>query len=225
MGDANLAVELRTETGKGVARKLRAEGLIPAVLYGKGKDAVSLKLQANVLERLLKTSHAGLNTLIDLEGASEVSGRTVLVKELHRHPFAGNLMHADLYEIDTTSKIQVSVPIHLEGTAEGVRLGGVLEHMMREIDLVCLPTAIPDSIDLDISGLDIGDTAHVEDLVLPEGVESSADSQLPVAHVAAPRVEEEPEAEEAVEGEAAEAAAEGEAPAAEGGGDEEKKED
>lgn len=221
MGDANLAVELRTETGKGVARKLRAEGRIPAVLYGKGKDTLSLTLQANVLERLLKASHAGLNTLIDLEGASEVSGKTVLVKELQRHPFAGSLMHADLFEIDTSSKIQVSVPIRLEGAPTGVKLGGVLEHMMRELELLCLPTAIPDSIDVDVSNLDIGDTIHLGEVNLPEGVEMNVDEQLPVAHVVAPRVDTTIEAAESEgEGEGAEAAAE--APAAEGGGDDAK---
>ncbi|MDP6979294.1 MAG: 50S ribosomal protein L25 [Myxococcota bacterium] len=220
MGDASLAVELRTETGKGVARKLRAEGRIPAVLYGHGNPSVSLTLEAKTLERLLKASHAGLNTLIDLEGASEVSGKTVLVKELQRHPFAGTLTHADLYEIDVTSKLHVSVPIRLVGTAAGVKLGGVLEHMMREIDLLCLPSSIPDSVDVDISELEMGDTLHARDVNLPDGVETNVDEQLPVAHVALPRVEEEEEAEVGEEGEAeAGEAAEGDAPAAEGDGE------
>lgn len=218
MGDASLAVELRTETGKGAARKLRAEGQIPAVLYGKSTDTVSLTLKSAVLERLLKTSHAGLNTLIDLEGASEVAGKTVLVKELHRHPFAGTLMHADLFEIDQTEQVLVQVPVRLEGTAEGVKLGGVLEHMMREIELLCLPTAIPDSIDLDITELQMGDTLHVSDMSLPDGVETAVDTALPVATVAAPRVTKEDEEAEAAAEAAAEAGGE-DAPPAEGDGE------
>ncbi|MCP4036243.1 MAG: 50S ribosomal protein L25 [bacterium] len=219
MGEASLAVELRTETGKGFARRLREQGRIPAVLYGRGKDSVSLSVDAKLLDRLIKTSHAGLNTLIDLEGVSEVTGRMVLVKELQRHPVAGTLAHADFLEIDTSAKIHVAVPIRLLGTPEGVKLGGILEHSMREIDLLCLATAIPDSIDIDVSEIEMGGSLHVSDLTLPEGIETSVDEQLPVAHVATPKAEEE-EAVVEEEGEAgAEAADDAAASAAEGDGD------
>ncbi len=211
MGDQTLAVEIRNDTGKGLARRLRRDGRVPAVLYGHGKASVSLIVEANALEHLLQTSHAGLNTLIDLAGASEVKGRIVLVKELQRHPVAGTLVHADFFEIDTKELLHVSVPIRLTGTPAGVKTGGILEHTMREIDLACLPTAIPDAIEIDVSELEIGDAVHVSDLVLPEGVETALDSSLPVAHVATPKIEEEPIADEAaVEGEAAEAAEAGE---------------
>ena len=205
MGDASLAVELRSETGKGIARRLRHQGRIPAVLYGRGNAAVSLSVGGSVLDRLLKTSHAGLNTLIDLEGISEVVGKVVLVKALQRHPVTGTLTHADFFEIDTSAKIHVSVPIRLKGNAVGVKAGGILEHSMREIDLLCLPTSIPDALDLDVTDLELSAALHVSDLTLPEGVETSVDQQLPVAHVALPKVEEEPVAEEAAleEGEAA----------------------
>jgi len=219
VGDQSLAVELREDTGKGVARRLRQEGRIPAVLYGHGQASVSLSVHAKTLDHLLKTSHAGLNTLIDLEGASDVEGKVVLVKELQRHPVAGTLSHADFFEIDQTAKLHVSVPIRLTGSAAGVKVGGILEHLMREIDLQCLPTAIPDSLDLDVTDLELSASLHVSDLVLPEGVETDVDLGLPVVHVAIPKVEEEPvvEEEEAVEG--AEGAEDGEdapAPAAEG---------
>ena len=180
MGDQSLAVEVRTDTGKGVARKLRAVGRIPAVLYGHGNASVSLSIQAKDLDTLLKTSHAGLNTLIDLEGDSAVEGKVVLIKELQRHSVAGTLSHADFFEIDATAKIHVSVPIKLEGTPEGVKLGGVLEHMMREIDLLCLPNAIPDSLEIDVSGMNQNESLHVSDLTLPEGVETGVDEALPV---------------------------------------------
>ncbi|MBW2390862.1 MAG: 50S ribosomal protein L25 [Deltaproteobacteria bacterium] len=210
MGDQTLAVEIRNDTGKGLARRLRRDGRVPAVLYGHGKATVSLAIEANALEHLLKTSHAGLNTLIDLAGASEVKGRVVLVKELQRHPVAGTLVHADFFEIDTKELLHIAVPIRLLGSAAGVNFGGILEHIMREIELACLPTAIPDSIEIDISHLEVGDSVHVSDLTLPEGVETALDPGLPVAHVAVPKIEEEPIVEELAEGEAAEAAEAGE---------------
>lgn len=210
MGDQSLAVEVRTDTGKGVARKLRAVGRIPAVLYGHGNASVSLSIQAKDLDTLLKTSHAGLNTLIDLEGDSAVEGKVVLIKELQRHSVAGTLSHADFFEIDATAKIHVSVPIKLEGTPEGVKLGGVLEHMMREIDLLCLPNAIPDSLEIDVSGMNQNESLHVSDLTLPEGVETGVDEALPIVHVATKKIEEEVE----VVAEGDEAAKEGDADAA-----------
>jgi large subunit ribosomal protein L25 len=210
VGDQSLAVEVRTDTGKGVARKLRAVGRIPAVLYGHGNASVSLSIQAKDLDTLLKTSHAGLNTLIDLEGDSAVEGKVVLIKELQRHSVAGTLSHADFFEIDATAKIHVSVPIKLEGTPEGVKLGGVLEHMMREIDLLCLPNAIPDSLEIDVSGMNQNESLHVSDLTLPEGVETGVDEALPIVHVATKKIEEEVE----VVAEGDEAAKEGDADAA-----------
>jgi large subunit ribosomal protein L25 len=210
VGDQSLAVEVRTDTGKGVARKLRAVGRIPAVLYGHGNASVSLSIQAKDLDTLLKTSHAGLNTLIDLEGDSAVEGKVVLIKELQRHSVAGTLSHADFFEIDATAKIHVSVPIKLEGTPEGVKLGGVLEHMMREIDLLCLPNAIPDSLEIDVSGMNQNESLHVSDLTLPEGVETGVDEGLPIVHVATKKVEEVVE----VVAEGDEAAKEGDAEAA-----------
>ena len=210
MGDQSLAVEVRTDTGKGVARKLRAVGRIPAVLYGHGNASVSLSIQAKDLDTLLKTSHAGLNTLIDLEGDSAVEGKVVLIKELQRHSVAGTLSHADFFEIDATAKIHVSVPIKLEGTPEGVKLGGVLEHMMREIDLLCLPNAIPDLLEVDVSGMNQNESLHVSDLTLPEGVETGVDEALPIVHIATKKIEEEVE----VVAEGVEAEKEGDAGAA-----------
>jgi len=210
VGDQSLAVEVRSDTGKGVARKLRAVGRIPAVLYGHGNASVSLSIQAKDLDTLLKTSHAGLNTLIDLEGDSAVAGKVVLIKELQRHSVAGTLSHADFFEIDVTAKIHVSVPIKLEGTPEGVKLGGILEHMMREIDLLCLPNAIPDLLEVDVSGMNQNESLHVSDLTLPEGVETGVDEALPIVHVATKKIEEEVE----VVAEGDEAEKEGDAEAA-----------
>lgn len=196
MGDASLAVEIRTEKGKGMARRLRRDGRIPGVVYGGQMTATSITLDPVELDTLISKSHAGVNTLIDLTGPSEVSGKTVLVKELQRAPVRGELMHADLYEIDPNARITVSVPIHLTGTAEGVTMGGLIDHSLRAVDLDCLPRSIPDEIVVDVTALDIGDSVHVGDLPLPEGVELLTATELSVVSVVAPKAEEEPTVEE-----------------------------
>ncbi len=196
MGDASLAVEIRTEGGKGASRRLRRDGRIPGVLYGSQTATTSISLDGVELETLIRTSHAGINTLIDLTGASEVSGKTVLVKELQRSPVRGILVHADLYELDPNARIRVSVPIHLEGTALGVTLGGLIDHSLRVVELDCMPQAIPDEVLVDVSALDVGDSVHVSNLVLPEGVELVTQGDLSVVSVVAPRIEEEPTVDE-----------------------------
>ena len=215
MAENTLAVELREATGKGVARKIRAAGRVPAVIYGHGKASVSLTLDPAVLESMLRKSGAGINTLIELEGDTVVSGRTVLVKELQRDPVWGYVVHADLFEIDTSERISVSVPIHLTGTAEGVTMGGLIDHVLRDIDLDCLPNAIPDSFEVDVTHLLVGEAIHVSDLEVPEGVHIRTHVDLPVVSVVTPTVEEEPEVEEEEVAEGDEAPAEGEEKTAE----------
>lgn len=206
MGEISLAVEIRQGRGKGPARQLRLAGRIPGIVYGAKRDSVAISLDPKVLDTLIRTSHAGVNTLIDLEGPSEVSGLTVLVKELQREPVRGELLHADLYEVDANARVRVSVPVHLFGIAQGVTMGGLIDHALREIEIDCLAHAIPDEIVVDVSGLDIGDSIHVSELVLPGDVELHTPAELSVVSVVAPKVEEEPTVEEGllegVEGEA-----------------------
>lgn len=218
MGEVSIEVELREGRGKESNRKLRASGRIPAIIYGHGNDPVALSLDPIQLERKIKSSHAGMNTLFDLSGEGAVAGRTVLVKELQRDPVRGGLTHADFYEISADETIQVNVPIHLSGEPAGVVMGGVIEHTLREIELECLPRAIPDEIILDVSALEIGDTLHVSDLPLPGGVELMTDEALSVVSVMLPKAaEEEAPAEDVEEG--AEEGAEGAEASAEGGDD------
>jgi large subunit ribosomal protein L25 len=220
-----LAVELREETGKGVARKLRVLGRVPAVVYGHGKASLPLVLDPIALEGVLRSSAAGLNTLIELEGDATISGKMVLVKDLQRDPVRGQVIHADLFEIDTTERISVSVPVRLTGIAEGVTMGGLVDHVLREIELDCLPGAIPDEFTVDVTHLGVGDAIHVSELEVPDGVHLRTHADLPVVSVVTPAAEEEPEVEEGVEGEGiaeegAAAPAEGAKPAeAESGGD------
>jgi large subunit ribosomal protein L25 len=219
-------VSPRSGAGKGVARRLRAGGRIPGVCYGREIPAASISLDARALERLISTSEAGVNTLIGLsvEGGGAYDGRQVLIKELQRDPVTGRLLHADFYAVDLTQVVKVSVPIHVRGMPEGVKMGGILDQSLRELELECLPQAIPTEILVDVSALVIGQSLHVRDLDLPADVELVSDPDLSVVSVMVPAAEEvaAPEAAEVAVGEeAAEGAEPGAAPAgAEGAGEE-----
>ncbi len=202
MAENELAVEVREGTGKGPARRLRASGRVPAVCYGRGAKSLGISLDPLALDQLLKGSTAGMNTLIALqvEGGGEYHGKPMLVKELQRNPVSGQILHADLYAVNLQEAIQVSVPIHLEGSPEGVKMGGILDQTLREVDLECMPQAIPEELRLDVSELLVGQSLHVRDLSIPEGATLLSDLDLSVVTVATPAVEEEPVVEE-VEGE------------------------
>lgn len=210
MSETQLAVEARENTGKGYARKLRAAGRIPAICYSASMEATPLQLDPAALDRLLRGSAAGMNTLFDLQGGG-LDGRTVLVKELQRDPVRGFILHADLFAIDVDKTIEVEVPVQVVGTPVGVSLGGgILDFPMREIEVMCLPRAIPEELRVDVSALELGDSIHVRDVPLPEGVELISDPDLTVVSVVAPaKAEEEVTAAEEEEAEGAEAPAEG----------------
>lgn len=200
MSDFQLDVQAREGRGKGVARKLRATGRIPGVCYGRDFEPLHISLDSRTLERLLHTSDAGMNTLIDLRGQG-VDGKTVMVKELQRDPVSGHPLHADLYAVDLARTVQVAVPVHLTGKAPGVDMGGILDHALREIELECLPAAIPRELLVDVGTLGIGDSLHVRDIPLPEGVELLSDPDLSVVSCVTPAAAEEAAPAEAVEGE------------------------
>lgn len=225
MADNTLVVEPREGTGKGVARKLRAAGRVPAVFYVGGTAATPIQLDPRLLEKSLRQSGAGINTLFDIQGAG-LEGKLVLIKELQRDPVKGFIVHADLYAVDVKQTLQVSVPVHVSGTPVGVSMeGGILDQALREVEVECLPRAIPEELVVDVSGLGIGDSIHVGDIPLPDGVSLISDPELPVVSVVTPARPEEEEA-LAAEAEAAEAG-EGAEPA-EGAGEsegEEKKEE
>jgi large subunit ribosomal protein L25 len=224
--NASLTVALRDGSGKGAARKLRAAGHIPGVCYGRKIDSIAIQIDPKALEHLLAKSGAGMNTLIDLnvEGGGEFDGRTVLVKDLQREPIYGVPLHADLYAVDLTQTIIVQVPVRLTGIAHGVRVGfGILDHSLREIELECLPTAIPSEIVVDVSDVELNQSLHVRDIALPEGVELRTDSDLSVVSVVTPAAAEEEAVAEPVEGEEGAEPAEGEAAAADSGESSESK--
>jgi len=213
----NLNVESRTTVGKGPARALRREGKIPAVLYGPKSDPVMLTVNARELETLLKKGRGGQSLMrLKIENGDQTQ-RTVMLKELQVHPLSREMIHADFYEIDMNRKIRVNVPVITSGKSIGVEMGGLLQIIRRELEVLCLPMEIPESIEIDTTDLDIGDSVHVEEIALPEGVEIPADVNFTVVTVLSPKkevvqevLEEElEEGEEGVEAEAAETPEEG----------------
>ncbi len=215
MADVALDVEIRSTAGKGAARQMRAAGRIPGVCYGRGRAPISVSLDPRSLEKLLASSATGINTLIDLRvsGGGDYDGRVVLVKELQRDPVSARALHADFYAVDLEQAIEVSVPIHVTGTAPGIMLGGILDHALRELQIECLPRSIPDQILADVSSLEIGMSLHVRDLVLPPGVTLISNPDLSVISVVTPAALEEPTPAAAATAEGAAVPAEGAAAA------------
>ena len=172
----DLKVERRTATGKGVARKLRRQGQIPAVLYGEG-DSIPLMADPKSLLRALGTE-AGSNVILNLTVVDgQEHTRKAMVKEVQVDPVTGMILHADLLAISMERLIEVGVPVELVGVAIGVKeKGGIVNQILRELVVRCLPGAIPDKIVIDVSPLDIGDVLHVTDLPIPGGVELLTDT-------------------------------------------------
>jgi large subunit ribosomal protein L25 len=194
---------LRKETGKGPARRMRQEGRIPAVIYGRDEETRSLSIDALEFDNLMRNVSLE-NTLIDLSIKGKRGKIRALVGEVQVNPVKAEVLHVDFHQIQAGAKVHVQVPIRLEGTAEGVKEGGVLQHVLHEVEVRCSSEAIPEDFTVDVSALLIGDSIHVSDMEFPEGVEVQVDADRTVCLVAAPRVlvteEEEEEAAELEEG-------------------------
>lgn len=188
MATATLAAEPRAETGKGAARKLRAAGRVPAVIYGHNRSAQGLSVNARELSKLLEHVSAA-STVIEL-GLDGATSRT-LIREIQRHPVKRTIVHVDFQELVAGEKVPVYIPLVLVGVAPGVReSGGLLEESMRQVHISIDPAHIPNHIDVDISGLMIGHPLHVRDLQLPAGATLLDDEDATVVAVAAPRTSE-----------------------------------
>jgi len=207
MAMRELKVKVRSKTGKRFSRKLRSEGIVPAVLYGPGSSPVYLSLTVKDLKGTLAllAGSATLLTLVTDDNGKGISGKVVLIKEVQYHPLSRMPLHVDLYEVSMDRKLTVKVPIALQGKPVGVIAGGILQQVTRELLVECLPAKIPQKIDLDVSSLKIGDTLHVSDIVLPEGIRPKVDGVLTVTSVVAPLSEEEFKAMEAAAAAPAEA--------------------
>ena len=188
MAIASLNAKPRTDTGKGVARKLRAAGEVPGVIYGHGREPQALTVNAREFNRLAERIRI-TSTVIELALDGKVA--KTLIRELQRNPLNRDTLHIDFQELVAGEKVNVSVPLRFTGTPEGVKTGGgILEEVMHQIEVRVDPSNIPDHIDVDVTALTIGHGLHVRDLTLPAGVEVLDDPDNTIATVTPPKAEE-----------------------------------
>jgi large subunit ribosomal protein L25 len=187
-----LKAERRAEIGRAAARRLKARGVVPAIIYGAKEKPQPLQLSLRDINAML--SHAsGENILVELEIDGEKSKRTALVQEVQHSPVGGDVLHVDFHAISMDETIQADVPLEALGVANGVKnFGGLLEQNLRVLSIECLPRDLPDRITVDVSALNIGDSIHVRDIKLPTGVTAKVQPELTAFSVVAPVVEEEP---------------------------------
>src|SRR6185503_903743 len=188
MPEIVVSARSRSEKGKNVNRRLRAQGLIPGVLYGAKKDTVAVAVSPKEITTILRSA-SGENTLFDLDLGG--SRRKVILKEFQVEPVKGQLLHADFYEVALDKVLQVNVHVEVQGVPVGVKVqGGILDFVTRELEVECLPADIPEKILLDVSNLELGKHLRVADLTPPAKVKILTDADVVVVHVVAPRAEE-----------------------------------
>jgi len=180
MANYQLTVEERTQTGKSYARKLRAQNRIPAVIYGSGKPSTNIEVGVRDVEKAL----AAHGSLIDLNFGGAT--RTVLVKDMHRDPVRGTLQHLDFHEVDLTKKLEVTVALRIDGEDRRPNDGGVVQVLHWDVEVLCLPTDIPEFISIDVGELPLEETISVGDLELPSGVEILLDDDEALVKVVIP---------------------------------------
>jgi large subunit ribosomal protein L25 len=194
----------REQSGKGFARSLRRSEKIPAVVYGHGYDPVSITLDGIVLNKMFKAGHENaaefqiISLQIDSDGAQTET--QVMIKEIQRHPLKQNIEHVDFFAVKMDEPVVASVHIRLHGKPEGVNLGGILRHILREIEVKSLPADIPSHLDLEIGHLLVGDAIHVSDLEVPENVQVLTDLSAAVVNIMLPSVIKDDEEEKQEEG-------------------------
>ena len=191
MKQIQMTAKVRTVLKKNAMNRLRSEKVIPAVLYGQGEQAVSLQVLDKDVFQATHTS-AGTNVLVKLniEGDEKPREETVMIKNIQRHPVSSKVLHVDFMKISMDKPLETAIPVVISGTAKGIKEGGMLELVHREVDIRCLPALLPENITLDVTELSIGAAITVADIQVAEGVEILVDSHEPVVHIVAPRVEE-----------------------------------
>jgi large subunit ribosomal protein L25 len=198
MAQSKLEFSLREGTGKGSARATRRQGLVPAVVYGKGMTSCAVTVEPKALKKAISTE-AGWNTLITLAGDGPFAGKIVILKDLQVEPIRRTVLHADFQAMDLKKRTQVMVPVHPIGKSAGEKAGGNLQVIRHELAVFCLPKDIPATIEVDVAALEIGDVVHIEDLVLPAGVEGPHEVNFTVITVTGHKADAEEEAEAATE--------------------------
>jgi large subunit ribosomal protein L25 len=191
---AKLTVQTRAVVGRNAIKKVRKQGLIPGVIYGVGQEPINLEINGRQLSTVLARSSSE-NILLELEIVDGDNKRNslVMIQEVQHHPLQRQILHVDFHAVSATEKITAEVPIEAVGEPVGVKTGGgLLEHILRDLEVECLPGDLPERIQVDVSSLDLNQSIHVKDLKLPPGVEAVTDGDLTVVAVSAARVEEEP---------------------------------
>lgn len=204
MARIKLSTSKRSELGRSAVKRLRGVGVIPGVVYGKGEDSIPVEITGEELHNI-KASQFVENALLDLviKDDGKKKTKTVIIKEVQRDCINGSLLHVDFNTVSLTERLKAKVRIKLVGDSVGAAQGGVLEHLLHELEIECLPSDIPEHIDIDITNLEIGHHICVKDMSIPDKVTVLGDLEQPVVAVAVPKEEEEPvPAEGAVEGEA-----------------------
>ncbi|WP_432821718.1 50S ribosomal protein L25/general stress protein Ctc [Trichloromonas sp.] len=179
MATSELNFALRSKAGKGVSRSLRRQGLVPAIVYGKGLESCALSVSPKELKSAIATE-AGWNTLITLKGDGPFDGKVVILKDLQVDAIRRDPMHVDFQVVNMSQKVHVMVPVHPVGKSAGEKIGGSLQVIRKEIEVICLPNAIPGSIEVDVTAMTIGDVLHIADIALPADVEIPHDVNFTV---------------------------------------------
>lgn len=221
MAMMELTADRRQYTGKEINRKRRAEGKIPGVIYGKGLETRSIEFQRRPLEKFLDTARRG-TVVVKMTVQDETGGKEsyAVLKETQTHPLTGRVTHVDFYEVALGRKFKVEVPLRVKGKAIGLEMGGILEVVTRSLEVECIPSNVPEFLELDVASLGIGDSLHLADIRFPEGVvPTEKDLRMTIAAVNTPKAEAAPAAVEELAAEGVEGSS-----VAEGGAKEEKPE-
>jgi large subunit ribosomal protein L25 len=189
MAEVTLEVTRRESSGKGVARKLRHQGRIPAVVYGGHRESVAIDVDRKAVSELIQKSQHGVRSIFLLKMSGTDQQRHAMIKDIQMDPITRKMTHIDFVRVVMDEIIRVTIPIHVSGTAIGVKQGGLLDFQVRELHVECLPTAIPDSIDVDISALDVHDYVRIGDIKLPDAVKVLDDPDRVVVGVTLARAE------------------------------------
>jgi len=194
-----LTAKMRTSAGNSPSRALRREGNIPAILYGPGTESVPLSITSLDLERALKKASASQIIFNMSVQNAQTGSRTAMIKDLQIHPMSRKFLHVDFYEISKDRKITVDVPVVVKGKAKGIEAGGMLQIIRRDIEVLCLPFEVPESIQIDISDLDIGDSIHVKDLKVAGNIEIPAETNYTILTILSTKSDEKVPGEESDE--------------------------
>lgn len=192
MAEHILNIEKREKTGKGICRRLRAQALVPGVVYGKGIETTAVSLDPKQLTKAI-SGEGGMNHLITLQGAG-FDGAVVIISDIYRDKLKKTPLHVDLHKINLTEKVRVQVAVNLVGTAVGVKEGGLLDFALHTLEVECLPTAIPEHIDVDVTALTIGHSIHVGEVTAPAGARILDDPKASIISILGRAREEAPAA-------------------------------